>query len=1071
MSNFTENILEQAIIDLFKKQDYEYSFGPDLHRRTKDILFLDDLKSYLNDKYNNSLTENEIQKIINEISFISSNPLFEGNREVFNKINNGFSIYRDDSTLPNLFVELIDFKTFSNNKFRIINQYEIEDLELRIPDILVFVNGIPVSIIEVKTAKDESVTIHDAWEQIHLRYTRGIPEALKYSFVSMITDGINTKLGTIFTPYEFYYAWKKEEDVDADQEGIRSLVSAIKGFYRKDRFIEILHDFIIYPDKGTKDQYPVICRYPQYFATKKLLDSIRLHMKPHGDGKGGTYFAATGSGKTYTMLFLARKLVKTHSEEFKNPTVVVIVDREDLDNQTTDRFASSKKYLNDSENVRSIDSRTDLKDTLSSTQSGGVFITTVQKFAEDTGMLSDRTNIICISDEAHRSQINLGPKVKVSVSSDNNILFTDTENMTRKLVTAKEIEKSYGFAKYLHDSFPKATYLGFTGTPINETLLVFGGIVDSYTMKQSEEDGITVGIMYEPALARVILNDEQAKKIDEYYKKCRELGTNDYQVEQSIKDMTAVDLLLGHPDRLQKVAKDIITHYEELEKNKPNIVQKAMIVCSNRQIAFDMYNLILSLRPEWGYKKKTVDDSMYTKEQLSELTSIEKIKFVATQGANDIKELFDLAGTSEYRKDLADTFKNDKSNFRIAVVVDMWLTGFDVPSLSVMYIDKPIQKHTLIQTISRVNRVFKGKDKGVVVDYIGFYQELLEAMKVYGNIKDIPIEEINLSLDIFKNELALLSELLLSFDSKDYFDGSPLEQLLCIDRAVEFVQQKKERETSFMGHSKRLKQAYQLVAPTGKLSEDDVNQANFYFVIRSIIFKQTTGNTPDTETMNKHVQRMVEDAIQCSGVEVVEELGEGEDIFSDEFIKKIEESKMPISKFNALVKLLKQAIKEFGKMNKLKAIEYSEKLQQTIDKYNNRDNLVFVSETVADFVESLSEELIKHYYELAKDRDIYKEKGFESPLEGAIYDILIRVRDDHQFDFDEKNCIPLAKEIKSLIDDKSQYTDYISREDTKNQLSMDLVRLLRKNGYPPKWNNEIFTRILAQVDNQKRNGF
>jgi len=307
MSNFTENILEQAIIDLFRKQDYEYSFGPDLHRRTKDILFLDDLKSYLNDKYNNSLTENEIQKIINEISFISSNPLFEGNREVFNKINNGFSIYRDDSTLPNLFVELIDFKTFNNNKFRIINQYEIEDLELRIPDILVFVNGIPVSIIEVKTAKDESVTIHDAWEQIHLRYTRGIPEALKYSFVSMITDGINTKLGTIITPYEFYYAWKKEEDIDAEQEGIKSLVSAVNGFYRKDRFVEILHDFIIYPDKGTKDQFPVICRYPQYFATKKLLDSIRLHMKPQGDGKGGTYFAATGRKNLYNA-FLSQKI-------------------------------------------------------------------------------------------------------------------------------------------------------------------------------------------------------------------------------------------------------------------------------------------------------------------------------------------------------------------------------------------------------------------------------------------------------------------------------------------------------------------------------------------------------------------------------------------------------------------------------------------------------------------------------------------------------------------------------------------------------------------------------------------
>ena len=1069
MASFTESTLEQAIIELFKNQNYEYSFGPELHRKKKDILFFDDLIGYLKLKYNNSLSENEIQRIINEITFVSSNPLFEGNRDIFNKINNGFSIYRDDSTLPNLFIELIDFNNKNNNKFRIINQYEIEDLEIRIPDILVFINGIPVSIIEIKTALDQSVTIYDAWEQIHKRYTRGIPEALKYSFVSLITDGINSKIGTIFTPYEFYYAWKKEEDVQTENEGIKSLVSAINGFYRKDRIIEILHDFIVYPDKGTKDQFPIICRYPQYFATNKLLESIRNHKKPEGDGKGGTYFAATGSGKTYTMLFLARKLVKTRSEEFANPTVVILVDREDLDNQTTERFASSKKYLNDSENVRSINSRSDLKRTLSTTNSGGVFITTVQKFTEDTGILSDRTNLICISDEAHRSQINIVPKLKISVNSDNKIMFTDAINQVKKIVTAKEIETTYGFAKYLHDSFPQATYLGFTGTPIQETLLVFGGIVDSYTMKQSEEDGITVGIMYEPALARVILNDEQAKKIDEYYKKCRELGTNNYQIEQSIKDMTAIDLLLGHPDRLDKIAFDIVQHYEEMEKNKPQIVQKAMVVCSNRQIAFQVYQRILKLKPEWSIKRKTENEVLFSQEVLSELTEIEKVKFVATQGANDSKELFDLAGTSEYRKFLANEFKNERSNFKIAILVDMWLTGFDVPSLSVMYIDKPIQKHTLIQTISRVNRVFKGKEKGIVVDYIGFYQELLQAMKLYGNVKDVPIEEITLTLDIFKNELSLLSNLIINFDSSKYFNGTPLNQLLCIDRAVEHIQQKKETETSFMGHTKRLKQAYQLLAPAGQITEIEIKTANFYFVIRSIIFKQTIGNTPDTETMNLHVQKMVDDAIRCSGVEIVEELGDGEDIFSDEFIKNIEDAKMPISKFHALLKLLKQAIKEFGKINMLKAIEYSEKLQQTVNKYNNRDTLVFVSETVADFVDSLSSELIKHYRELSKDREIYKEKGFDTPLEGAIYDILIRVRDEHKFDYDEKNCIPLAKVIKALIDDKSQYTDYISREDTKNQLSMDLVRLLRKNGYPPSWNNEIFSKIIAQVDNQKRN--
>jgi len=1069
MHKFTEEILEKAIIDLFKKQNYEYSNGLEIHRKKKDILFKEDLLWYLKTKYNNSLTENEVQKIINEISFVSANPLFDGNREIFNKINNGFTISRDDNSKPNLFIELIDFKNIDNNKYRIINQYEIEDIEVRIPDILVFINGIPISIIEIKTAKDESVTISDAWEQVNIRYKRGIPEALKYTFISVITDGANTKIGTIFTPYEFYYSWKKEEDNDPEYEGIKSLFSTINGFFRKDRITEIIKDFIVYPDKGTKEQFPLICRYPQYFATIKLLESIRKNKKPKGSGKAGTYFAATGSGKTLTMLFLARKLVKTNSEEFENPTVVIIVDREDLDNQTTERFASSKKYLNDSENIRSINSRSDLKSTLSSTKSGGVFITTVQKFTEETGILSDRDNIICISDEAHRSQLNIGPKLKLSVSIENDILISENSEKNKKIITTKDIETVYGFAKYLHDSFPKATYIGFTGTPIQETLLVFGDIVDSYTMKQSEEDGITVGISYEPALARVILNEEQVNKINDYYKKCREIGTNNNQVEQSIKDMSGIDILLGHPDRIKKVATDIVKHYEELEGNQPMVVQKAMIVCSNRRIALNLYKQILKIKPDWSTKKRSEEETKFTREELSELIEIEKIKFVATQGINDEKELFELAGDSEYRKNLAEQFKNNKSNFKIAIVVDMWLTGFDVPSLKVMYIDKPIRNHTLIQTISRVNRVFKGKEKGIVVDYIGFYQELLVAMKNYGNIKNVPIEQLNISLDIFRNELSILKELMIKFDSKDYFSEEPLKQFMCIDRAVEFIQTIKSTETAFMGHSKRLKQAYELIAPTGELQDKEIDLANFYFVIRSIIFKQTLGNTPDTETMNKHVQKMVEEAIQCSGVEIVEELGEGEDIFSDEFIKKINEANLPISKFNALVKLLKKAIKEYGKINNLKAVEYSEKLKNTIDKYNNRDNLVFVSETVSDFVDSLSEEIINHYKNLAKDRESYKEKGFDSPLEGAIYDILVKVRDDHKFDFESKNCILLAKEIKVLIDDKSQYPDFIYREDTKNQLSMDLVRLLRKNGYPPRWNEEIFGKILSQVENQKRN--
>ncbi|MDR0832382.1 MAG: HsdR family type I site-specific deoxyribonuclease [Bacillales bacterium] len=1059
MSKFTEEQLEKAIISLFEQQGYEYSFGSTLHRKTKDILIIDDFNKYLDNRYSVlNLTNNERQKIIDEISYISSLPLFDGNRSTYNKITFGINLIRDNN--ETLHIDFIDFNNTNINIFRIVNQYELDDIEHRIPDMLVFINGIPISICEFKTAIKEDATIYNAWEQIHIRYTRGIPNTLKYCFVSMITDGANTKLGTIFTNYEFYYSWRKIEVDSLEEKGIASLISAIKGFYKKDRLLEILQDFIIYPDNASKDEFPILCRYPQFFATKKLLDNIRIHQRPKGDGKGGTYFGATGCGKTYTMLFLTKKLVQTNGDEFKSPTVLIIVDREDLDKQTTGRFESFKTYLRDN-NVRSIDTREDLKETLSMSESGGVYITTVQKFTENTGLLSERNNIICISDEAHRTQINIGIKIKISV--DKNEKVTDN----KQKVLASKIEESYGFAKYLHDSFPQATYLGFTGTPIDETMKVFGDIVDQYTMKESVDDGITVHISYEPALARVIINNEQVKLINQYYEECKRLGANDYQVEESKKQMTAVEILLGHPDRLLKVAKDIINHYKTLSDNKPEITQKAMIVCSSRKIAFSLLKIIGQLEPEWMKKKKTINPSKYTKEELNKLDSIETIKLVATQGQDDEKDLFDVCGNSDYRKRLSEIFKDEKSNFKIAIVVDMWLTGFDIPSLAVMYIDKPIQQHALIQTISRVNRVFAGKDKGIIVDYIGFYQQMLIAMKKYGNIETMPIEQIDLAMGIFKNQLDLLDKLFNSFDSSKFFNGNPLERLICLNNAVEFAQVTKEIETRFMGLSKRLKSAYQIVAPTGDLSDDEIEKANYYFAIRSIIFKQTIGNTPDAEIMNKHVEEMITNAIQCSGIEIVEDISGGEDIFSDEFIKKIEEAQLPISKFNALVRLLKLAIKEYGKSNLIKALEFDERLKNVVDRYNNRDNLVFTSEVVFDFIEDLTAELTKLFSDLKDDKTSFEKLGITFQ-EKAFFDILIKVRDDHKFDYDDKKCLKLAKEIKKLVDDKSKYADFTTRDDTKNELARDLTIALYKNGYPPQWDKEIFEKILTQVENFKR---
>jgi type I restriction enzyme R subunit len=549
-------------------------------------------------------------------------------------------------------------------------------------------------------------------------------------------------MGSIFTPYKFYYSWNKAIDQDKVSNGISSLLTMIEGAFAKDRILKLLRDFIFYPDDSNKDEV-IVCRYPQFFAAQKMLDSVKSHMRPAGDGKGGTYFGATGCGKTYTMLFLSRLIALRDNEAFNNPTIVILEDREDLDTQTSELFVTAKRYLHEAD-VRSIESRDDLEKTLRDKPSGGVYITTIQKFCENTGLLSDRSNIICISDEAHRTQTGIGAKLKK---------------------TDKGVYTTYGFAKYLRDSFPNATYCGFTGTPIDETIAVFGQVVDSYTMKESSDDGITVRIAYEPRLARVILSDEQAKEIQKYYEQCIAEGSNPEQVEESKRAMSSMAAILGHPDRIKKLATDVVEHYESLCSEKPEVVQKAMIVCADRPLAFKVLKAIEAIRPDWFVANKAENEDELSEDQLDKLVALPKINLVATQGQNDEKELYDICGTKEYRKMLDKEFKNNDSNFKIAIVVDMWITGFDVPSLAVMYIDKPLQKHTLIQTISRVNRVFDGKDKGLIVDYIGIKNDMMEAVKRYGSPQESPIDELNISIGIFRNHLALIDELMSGFDA------------------------------------------------------------------------------------------------------------------------------------------------------------------------------------------------------------------------------------------------------------------------------------------------------------------
>ena len=903
------------------------------------------------------------------------------------------------------------------------------------------VNGIPVVILEFKSAVKENTTIMDAYKQLTVRYRRDIPEIFKYNAFIVISDGANNKYGSFFSPYDFFYSWRKINSEDKELDGISSLVTMIKGLFRKERLLAVMKDFVYFPDSSDKD-IKIVCRYPQFFAANKLFENIKMHMRPDGDGKGGTYFGATGCGKSYTMLFLTRMLMK--SPYFHSPTILIITDRTDLDDQLSKQFVASKKYIGD-ETVVSIESRDKLREELQGRESGGVYLTTIQKFTEDIQLLTDRANVICISDEAHRSQINLDQKVRI---------------------TDAGVERKYGFAKYLHDSLPNATYVGFTGTPVDGTIEVFGPVVDAYTMTESVRDGITVNLVYDGRAARVTLDQAKVREIEKYYEECERLGANEHQIEESQKAVANMEVIIGDPDRLRAVAEDFINHYETRVAEGATVAGKAMFVCMNRYIAYDLYKILIELRPEWAVKKVAADGVELSEKDKKELKPIEMLKLVMTRNKDDDKELFDMLGTKDDRKEFDRQFKNPKSNFKIAIVVDMWLTGFDVPELDTIYIDKPIQQHTLIQTISRVNRVCEGKDKGLIVDYIGIKKNMNLALKKYTNFECEEFEGVEQSITIVKDQLEVLGQMFHNFNSNDYFRGSPTEQLDCLNRAVEYVQLSEELETRFMAAVKRMKLAFNLCSSSEKLSDEDKDYIHFYCAVRSILFKLTKGDAPDISQMNARVREMLEGAIQSDGIEELFETGKhiSVDIFSDEYMDKINAIQLPNTKIKILQRLLSQAIDEFRKVNKIMGVEFADRLKRVVDEYNNRRrDEAYANEVLDDVAEQLAQLL----EELKKEKNSFKAMGIDYE-EKAFYDILKAVARKYEFEYPDDKMLELSKRIKVIVDDKSRYTDWSTREDIKANLQVDLILLLDEFGYPPVTLDDVYKEVLEQAENFKK---
>ena len=1052
MPHFNEHALEMAIMELFQQEDYLYTNGEQVHKEVNDVLLRDDLRMYLRSRYEDITTlevESAIARLTARVGFSD----YENNVATYRLITEGFSLKREDASQPDLFVEPIDFTTESNNIFRIVNQLEIQGREKRIPDGIVYINGLPMVVLEFKSAVKEETTIKDAYTQLTTRYRRDIPELFKYNAFVVISDGVNSKYGSLFTPYEFFYAWRKVNPNDKATDGINSLHTMIQGMFRKERLLSVMKDFVFLPDSSKKEM-KIVCRYPQFFATHKLYENIRLHSKlnEHGDGKGGTYFGATGCGKSFTMLFLTRMLMR--SREFASPTIILITDRTDLDTQLADQFGKAKTFIGD-DCVIAVESRAKLREHLAGRTSGGVFLTTIHKFTEDTQLLSERANIICISDEAHRSQTNLAQQLKQTESG---------------------LKRSYGFAKYLHDSLPNATYVGFTGTPIDATIDVFGEVVDAYTMTESVADDITRRIVYEGRAAKVLLDNSKLVEIENYYKQCAEEGTNEYQIEESKRAVTQMERILGDSDRLQAVAEDFIAHYENRIAEGSTVEGKAMFVCSNRTIAYDLYKKIVALRPEWAVKPIKEEEVRYG--MAAEAVPIygnkplplERIKMVMTRNKDDEKELYDLLGTEEERKSLDVQFKNPKSNFKIAIVVDMWITGFDVPCLDTMYIDKPLQQHTLIQTISRVNRVYPGKDKGLVVDYIGIKNNLNTALKRYANGNDEDagsVEAVEHSIIMVKDEVDILRRMFGNFDYSKFSTGTPLEQLDCLNRGAEYAQTTKEMENQFMGHTKKLKSAFNLCSNSEQITQEEREDIHFFCGIRSIIYKLTKGETPDAEQMNKRVGEMIEEAIQSEGVEEIIQIGndkENLDVLSEEYMERLAKLKMPNTKVKLMERLLKMVITDFKKVNKIKGVDFTKRLNDLVIKYNDRsDSAIFADEVLTEVANQMAE-LLK---EINKEKKSFNDLGITYE-EKAFYDILIAVAKQFGFDYPEDKAKALVGEIKKIVDDKSKYTDWAKRDDIKAELKMDLILILAEYGYPPVTNDEVFKEIFEQAENFKK---
>lgn len=1010
IKKLNEDAVEQATLETLQELGYQTLNGPDIapdgtnpeRESYKEILLKERLLNALR-RINPDIPQGALEETVKKVSRSESPTLIAENQRFHRLLTDGVDVeYRGSDRIIYDKVWLFDFKNPENNEFLAVNQFTVvEDGHNRRPDILLFINGIPLVIFELKNPVDEDATVRTAFNQIET-YKDEIPSLFHYNEIVVLSDGIYARAGTITSNFERFMPWKT---MDGEKEAVKTLPQIevlLRGMLKKEVLIDLMRHFIVFETSKERTKKK-LAAYHQYHAVNKAVDATLEAASPDGDRRCGVVWHTQGSGKSLIMAFYTGKLVL----EMDNPTIMVLTDRNDLDDQLFGTFAECQELLRQ-EPVQA-DTRDNLQELLQ-VSSGGVVFTTIQKFLPEKGtdypLLSERRNIVVIADEAHRSQYD----------------FID------------------GFARHMHDALPNASFIGFTGTPIEltdkNTVSVFGNYIDIYDIQQAVEDGATVRIYYESRLVELEIEETERSHIDIDFEEVTE-GEEIDRKEQLKTRWARLEAVVGSEKRIKKVAADIVKHFED---RLETIDGKGMIVCMSRRICVELYNEIIKLKPEWH----------------SEDDKDGFLKVVMTGSASDPVRWQQHIRNKQRRKELGDTFRDPESPFKLAIVRDMWLTGFDVPSLHTMYMDKPMKSHGLMQAIARVNRVYKDKQGGLIVDYLGIAAELKEALAQYTESggQGKPTFNQEDAVEIMLEKYEIVSNMFHGFDYTPYFSAKTNHKMQIIMEAMDFILGLEDGKKRCLKHVNELSKAFSLAVPNKEALKirDDVG---FFQAVRAYLMKTSEGSSKSDEELDTAIRQIVSKAVVTGDVvDIFSAAGlKNPDIsiLSDEFLQEVKGMKQRNLAVELLKKLINDQIQVRSRKNVIEARSFTELLENTITRYHNktRDALIIIDDLI-DLAKKIKE---------ASERG---EKLGLNDTELAFYDAL-GVNDSAVQVMGDETLREIAMELVKTV--RNNITiDWTLRESVQAKMRVSVRRVLKQYGYPPDKQKEAVKTVLEQAN-------